>query len=54
MQRFKKTLKDRMKKAAATWRRNRHRVLAPGDKLPSPKGSDILQWSKKIWDGFPV
>ena len=49
-----KSLKDQMKKAASTWRRNRHRVLAPGDKLPAPKRSDVLEWLKKIWHEFPV
>ena len=49
-----KSLKDRLKEAASDWRREKHSLLGPGRKLPSPDRKDILLWLRKIWKEFPV
>ena len=49
-----KSLKERLKKKAANWRREKHNLLLPGEKLPCPKRKDVLIWLKEIWDEFPV
>ena len=49
-----KPLKDRLKKAAANWRREQPKLLESGKKLPSPKRKDVLNWLKEIKDKFRV
>ena len=46
-------LKDRLKKRAAGWRQEKHKTITPGDKLPSPKRADVLEWLSQIWEQFP-
>ena len=30
-----------------------HAKLTPGDRMPTPKGADILEWLGKHWREFP-
>ena len=39
-----KPLKDQLKKAAANWRREQHKLLESGNKLLSPKRKDALNF----------
>ena len=47
-----KHLKSRLKKAAANWRREQHKLLESG--ISSSKRKDVLNWFKEIWDKFLV
>ena len=49
-----KHIKDRLKKIASSWRRARHAELGPGDRLPTPKRKDILEWLSTIWEAIPT
>ena len=49
-----KSLKDRLKKKASDWRRNKHTEIAVGDKLPAPKRADVLGWLMNRWHEFPI
>ena len=40
-----KPLKDRLKKSASDWRCERHDALLPGQKMPSAKRKEVLQYS---------
>ena len=48
------SLKERLKKEAANWRRKQHMSLSAGDTIRSPKRKDVFEWVKKIWEKFPV
>ena len=43
-----------MKKCASNWRKEKHRLLTPGSKLPTPTRIGVLNWLKKIWKEFPT
>ena len=49
-----KSLKDRLNKCASNWRKEKHRLLTPGSKLPTLSRIDVLNWLKKIWIEFPT
>ena len=38
-----KSLKDRLQKFASQWRRNKHTVLTPREKMLAPKRFDVLK-----------
>ena len=48
-----KQLRDRLKKVANNWQQAQHEKLTPGDRMPTSKGADILEWLGKIWREFP-
>ena len=39
-----KPLNDRLKHRVGQWRREKHRIITLGDKLPSLKRADVLEW----------
>ncbi len=47
------TFKDRLEIQANKWRREKYRSIIRGERLPSPKRVDLLQWLSKIWEEFP-
>ncbi len=46
--------KERLKKAAANWRREKLSNLPSDSKLPCPKRKDVFIWLKEIWEEFPL
>ena len=48
-----KPLKERLKKAVNSWRQAQYASLYSGDRMPTPKRADILDWLGKIWSQFP-
>ena len=47
-----KPLKHRLKHRVGEWRREKHRTITLGDKLPSPERVDVLEWLLKFGNGF--